>query len=598
MRPRRDGLTLLLVVAAGLTRAAPAIAHPTNGAGGSGLPPSSNAPSGLGPPAIPATGIPPEVLPPTPIGPFGLPNPLTPSNAVPSGIAAAPPGQAPYSLTLPSPGAGITTLQQYNPDVPAILIQPTVTVGEILTDNVYYTHSDRTAAAETTLAPGVSVSADTPRLRGVATAQVEGSLYTPTSDLDQIMADVYANGTGTVVPDHLFVDAASSISQASNLPGLGFINASQLPRTQQTQVYTNTISPYLRESYDGEVDTELRYRFGATNFGGNTSTLAPTLPTENNNLANGILNEGTLTVATGRNFERAVSRLTVDVSGFNSNSTSQNSQFSSYDDLQYQITPDIAALGRIGYQNIRYPFAPDATFAGPTWLVGGRLGLGGNYGFFSLEYGVQQGVYGFTGSALYQVTPTITVQASLVQGISSPAEFLQTSLANSTLSPNGAIVDQSLGLPTSFYLPGSGLSNTVYREHLFNAQITDSIGPNSYGIYGYYTNQTPLTPPTTGATKSAGASLSWTRDIRPNLNGTASVGYSNTSNAVSPITLTTVSSINTMSANLGVNYLFARALTGSLLYTFAYEPNGATVLSGHSGDVVVNALQLQLTKAF
>jgi len=596
--PRRDGLTLLLVVAAGLTRAAPAIAQPTNAGGTLGLAPNVNAPSGLEQPVTPASGTPPEILPPTPTGPFGLPNPLTPPNALPSGITAAPPAQAPYSLTLPSPGAGITTLQQYNPNAPAILIQPTATVGEILTDNVFYTHSDRTAAAETTLTPGVSISADTPRLQGVATAQVQGSLYTPTSSLDQIFADVYANGTLTVVPDHFFVDAASSISQASNLPGLGFVNASQLPRTQQTQVYTNTISPYLRESYDGEVDTELRYRFGATNFGGNTATTASILPTENNNLASGILNEGTLTVATGRNFQRAMSRLTVDVSGFNSNSTSQNSQFSSYDDLQYQITPDIAALGRIGYQNIRYPFAPAATFAGPTWLVGGRLGLGGNYGYVSLEYGVQQGVYGFTGSALYQVTPTITVQASLVQGINSPAEFLQTSLANSTLSPNGAIVDQSLGLPTNFYLPGSGLTNTVYREHLFNAQITDSIGPNSYGIYGYYTNQTPLTPPVTAPTKSAGANLSWTRDIRPNLNGTASVGYANTSNAVSPVTLTAVSSINTLSASLGVNYLFARALTGSLLYSFTYEPNGATVLSGRNGDVVVNSLQLQLTKAF
>ncbi|MGH7031563.1 MAG: hypothetical protein ACREE9_15390 [Stellaceae bacterium] len=598
MRQRHLGApTVLLLVAAGFARIAPAAAQPITGPAPAG-PPNGAALTSPSPSGAVAAVNPPDILPPAPTGPFGLPNPLAPPNALPNGITSAAPAQPPYSLALPSPGAGITTLQQYDPNAPAILISPTVSVGETLTDNVNYSASDRTAAAETRLIPGVSISADTPRLQGVMSAQVEGDAYIPTSNLDQIFANLYANGTGTIVPGYLFVDMQSSISQGSTLPGLGFINASQLPRNQQTQIYTNLISPYLRESYDGLVDTELRYRFGSTNFGGNTVTTAPTLTPAQGNLANGILNEGTFTAATGRDFTRGLSRLTIDASSFNSNSTSQNTQFSSYDDLQYQITPGIAALGRIGYQNLRYPFAPAASFAGPTWLVGGRLAVGPNYGYVSLEYGVQEGVYGFTGSALVQVTPTITATASLVQGISSPAQYLQTSLASSTLSPAGAIVDQNSGLPTSFYNPGLGLTNGVYRQHLFNAQITDTIGPNSYALYGYYSNQTSLTPPITTPTKSLGANLSWSRDIRPDLNGTAALGYANTANVFTPTTLTVVSGVNTYNAYLGLNYIFARALTGSVLYTLSYQPNGGAVLSGRSGDVVVNSLQLLLTKAF
>ena len=75
------------------------------------------------------------------------------------------------SLALPEPGAGITTLQLYDPNAPAILIQPYLSVGERFTDNVNFTHSDRIAAAETSLIPAVSISADTPRLRGVLSAQ-------------------------------------------------------------------------------------------------------------------------------------------------------------------------------------------------------------------------------------------------------------------------------------------------------------------------------------------------------------------------------------------------------------------------------------------
>ena len=227
-----------------------------------------------------------------------------------------------------------------------------------------------------------------------------------------------------------------------------------------------------------------------------------------------------------------MSRLTVVESDFNSNSTNRNTQFSSYNDLQYRITPDISALARIGYQNLQYPLSPLASFAGATWLAGGQLGLGPNYGYVSLEYGRQQGVYGFTGSANYRVTPTITVVASLVQGVSSPGQYLQGSLANATLDPYGSIVDQYSGLPTAFYSPGLGLTNGVYKQHLFNGQITDSIGPNRYSLYGYYTNQQSLTPPITAPTKSVGGYATWDRDIRPNLNGSASVGYATTTNAV------------------------------------------------------------------
>jgi hypothetical protein len=568
-------LALSFLVVAGLIRVIPAAAQPVT----------------------PTSGIAPDILPPVPSGPFGLPNPLAPPNALPNGIAPAAPQRAADSLALPAPGAGITTLQQYDPNAPAILIQPTVGVGATFYDNVNFTHSNRTAAAEASLFPGVSMSADTPRLQGVLSAQVSANAYTPTSNLDQVFANLFGNGTATIIPDRLFVDAQSAISQASALPGLGFVSPSLLPRTQQTQIYANSVSPYLRESFDGLVDSELRYTFGSTNFSGNTLATPTTLTPTATNLSSGILNEGSLIVATGQNFERALSRLTVIASDFNSNSTSQNTQFSSYNDLQYRITPDISALGRVGYQNLQYPFAPMASFAGATWLAGGRLGLGPNYGYISLEYGRQEGVYGFTGSAAFQLTPTISVVANLVQGISSPGQYVQSSLANATLSPNGSIVDQYSGLPTAFYSPGLGLTNGVYRQHLFNGQISDTIGPNSYSLYGYYDNQQSLTPPITAPTKSVGAYASWHRDIRPDLNGTASVGFSNTVNVVFVNNPTPINSINTLTANIGVNYLLARNLTGSVLYTLSYQPNGVQVASGR-GDIVANSLQFLFTKAF
>ncbi|HXC88899.1 MAG TPA: hypothetical protein VNV18_01935 [Stellaceae bacterium] len=572
----------MLVAVAAVERTTPAAAQLATGLAPAGTVPSGGAPS---------------ILPPPPSGPFGLPNPAAPPNALPSGplpISATPPTP---ELGLPAPGAGITTLQLYDPNAPAVLIQPYATIAEQLTDNVFYTSTNRTADAETRLIPGISISADTPRFRGVLTGTVEGDLYVPAKTLDQLTANLYANGTGTLVPNRLFVDVNSYITQASTLPGLGFISPSQLPSSEQALVFTNLVSPYLRQSFDGLLDTELRYRFGSTNFGGSTGITSTTSPLASN-LASGTLNEGTLTAATGEDFQRGLSRLTVDASSFNSNSTSQNTQFSAFDDLEYRIKPNISLLGRAGYQNLQYPFAPEATFAGPTWLAGGRLGSAADYGYVSLEYGRVEGVYGFTGSANYQITPTITFQANLAQGISSPAEFFQTSLAGSSLSPTGAIVDQYSGLPTAFYNPGVGLTNNVYRQHIYTFGLSDVIGVNSYSLFAFYNNEQSLIPPITPPTNSTGAAFTWTRDIRPDLNGTATLGYTKTTNVVTINTSTPVGNVTTLTANVGVNYSFARALTGSIYYSFAYEPNGAMVLSGRSGDIYINSLQLSLTKAF
>jgi hypothetical protein len=468
---------------------------------------------------------------------------------------------------------------------------------------VHTVHSPRDPAAWTNLAPGVSISADTPRLQGVLTGNLNTALYIPTSNLNQVYGSLYANGFGTVVPDALFINANALVTQSSNQPGFGFQNLSQVTPNQQTQVYSANVSPFLRKSFDGLVDSELRYTFGWTNFGGNT-TVATSPLANTSNLSSGISNEGTLIAATGQNFSRTLARLTIDASDFNSNSTNQNSQFNAFNDLEYRITPQIAALARAGYQNIQYPFSPAATFTGPTWLIGGAVGayaIGGygssGPGYLALQYGRQQGVYGFTGSAQYNITPTMLFTASLVQGVSGQAQYLQNTLASSSLDPFGSIVDAYTGLPTAFYNPGLGLTNNVYRQHLLNFGLTETIQRDRYSLYGTVSDQQSLTPPITAPTKSYGMNLGWYRDIKPDLNGYASLGYYNSSNVITTTSGTPIGSQNNVTASLGVNYSLAQNLTGSVLYNFSYQTNGATTTLRNS-NTVVNWLTFQLSKSF
>jgi len=598
-----------MLLTGGGTASVPAAAQTSEG----GAPSSSGAGAEAGPlgpgggivpsPAFPGTA--PETLPPPPTGGFGLPSPSAPPYSVNNQIPTL---TSPPTLRLQPYGGGVVPLQANDPTAPAILIQPRAFLGETFTDNVNYVHSPRTFAAVTQLGGGASASVDTPRLQAVATGQANGYVYLPgsNSSLNQIFGTLYGNGHGTIYPDLLYVDAQSSITQSTVLPGFGFQNLSNLPRNQQTQQFINTISPYLIKSFGPVVDTELRYTFGYWNYGGNTTVTSSPLVPGLNNLTSTTQNEGTFIAATGENFQKVVARFTADAAELNSSSVAQSTQVSAFNDLQYNFTPTIAALGRAGYQNQRYPGSPAATFAGATWLAGGRVGTVGpdRPAYVALQYGKQQGTYGFTGSSQVNITPSMVFSASLVQGVSGQGQLFASNLATSTLSPSGSIVNQSTGLPTSFFSPGLGLSNNVFRQHLFNAGLSDSLPPNYYSLFTFYNEQQSLSTNTSAPTKSLAINFTYTRDIRPDVSGYASIGFVNSVNSPTVIPGTTTvnfsqtTNFNTMNANLGLNYILARTLTASIIYSFSYQTTGTVVAGGRNGDVFANQLQLLLNKTF
>jgi len=606
-RRRRFGLAsglLSLIATAAVT---PAAAQT-----GEGSAPSSTGvgPSGASEPAAggaaiaPAfPGAAPQTLPPPPTGGFGLPSPTAPPYSVNNEIPTL---TSPSTLRL-TPYAGVVPLQAYDPTAPAVLIQPNLFLGETLTDNVNYLHSPRQFAAITQLGGGLSASVDTPRLQAVATGSANGYLYLPgkNASLNQVFGTLYANGHGTISPDLFYVDAQSSITQSTTVPGFGFQNLSNVPRNQQTQQFYNNLSPYLLYSFGPWADTMLRYTFSSWNYGGNT-VVTNSPPASSLNLSSTTVNEGTFIAVTGENLQKVIARFTADAAELNSVSAAQSTQVSAFNDIQYFFTPTVVALGRAGYQNLHYPNSPAATFAGPTWLAGGRLGTVGpdQPAYVALQYGRQQGQFGFTGSSQVNITPSIVFSANLVQGVSSQGQLFSSNLANSTLSPSGSIVNQSTGLPVAFTSPGLGLSNNVYRLHLFNAGLTDALPPNYYSLYGFYTEATSLTTTVNAPTKTLGATFVYTRDIRPDVSGYASIGLVNSTNSPTVIPGTTTvnfsqtTNFNTANATVGLNYVLARALTASIVYTFSYSTNGTVFAGGRNGDVFVNQLQLLLNKTF
>ena len=178
------GLTFFLLLLGGTIQPIPAAAQggpetlPAAGGGPAGGGSETPTVTGGAPavqPALPGGG--PDILPLVPGGGFGFPNALNPptatNNAAPPIAAVAP--TSPLGL---SPlGFGVVPLQANDPNAPAYLIRPYASIAETFTDNVHYAHSPRDAAAYTNLAPGVSFSADTPRLQAVLTGNLNTAFY-------------------------------------------------------------------------------------------------------------------------------------------------------------------------------------------------------------------------------------------------------------------------------------------------------------------------------------------------------------------------------------------------------------------------------------
>jgi hypothetical protein len=114
--------------------------------------------------------------------------------------------------------------------------------------------------------------------------------------------------------------------------------------------------------------------------------------------------------------------------------------------------------------------------------------------------------------------------------------------AGISVSVDTTIVDQYTAPTTASYSPGVGLTNNVYRQHLFNIGATDVIGPNSYSRYGFYDEQQSLSPPIIAPTKSLGIDFIHRHDIRPLLNRCASNSYANSVNSATVVNPTESSS--------------------------------------------------------
>jgi uncharacterized protein (PEP-CTERM system associated) len=139
-------------------------------------------------------------------------------------------------------------------------ITPTLGLRESYTDNMNLAPPDRARSEFTTeITPGIELSTDSPRLRLALSYALQKVAHTRQEDRTNQMLN--AGGHAEVLPDWLFLDARSSISQ-QNISAFG---PQQLDPAQVTgntgTVHSTSISPYLRHYFRGLATATLRYDY-------------------------------------------------------------------------------------------------------------------------------------------------------------------------------------------------------------------------------------------------------------------------------------------------------------------------------------------------
>jgi uncharacterized protein (PEP-CTERM system associated) len=482
------------------------------------------------------------------------------------GVGNPPPAAPPTRETgqnplLPPILPGAVPAQVGNDRAPAYIITPSIQVSTGFDDNARLT-SNRIADSVSELSPGIFVSADSPHLQGVLSSSLLYRKYAQTTDQDQFAATGFGYGLATISPGHLYVDGRASLVQVSPTGNGGFANPALGGLMNPETLLTTSVTPVWRESWGDLVETDLRYNHGSVSSVGALST------TSSSALDATETNQGTLTVAIGKGGGTLSSRLVLSGADIASESTAASDQVRGIAEVQYRINPEIALITRGGYENLRFPNA-GLTFIGPIATLGTRLDLTPTSAI-SIQYGREDGAWGFSGAVRQSLTPRTQLLLSFQRSLGSEQGQILNNLNASRMDSYGNIVDAETALPLALANPELSFDQTgVFRMERADAALEHEFETDSLRLFAFYENQVALSA-ASASSITRGVQLAWFRTMTPSLRGGVSLGYaSGAGNQLLSLGLNLTLNLR-QNVDAVLSYQFTDSLTGTSAASPAY----------------------------
>jgi uncharacterized protein (PEP-CTERM system associated) len=397
---------------------------------------------------------------------------------------------------------------------------PSLTVQQSYNDNIRATARNHTYDYITSVIPGLLLNVDTQLVQG--TVNYAPNLQYYWRNTDQNRTDQRFNGRllGTLVPDTLFLDLRGS-SAVSTLSGTTTSNT-QTTGTRDDRLTTTSysVSPYLVQRFGGFATAQLGYVFQSVNEdAASRQQLVNGVPV-NFNSQDFTSNEVYFSARSGEDFGRLAFLFNASAREYDGSGVLDGAYRNIVTlETRYAITPTIAVLGEVGYQDQEYNSTPRIVINEGIWAVGLRL-VPNEGDVVLLRYGHRDGFNSASVDANVGVGVRTRLFARYSDQLSTSAQRAGDLLATTTVDALGNPVDALTGAPVSQPFADSPLSaqGGVLRIKAGTVSLTQVWERDTFTLAATYEDRTPVAA-TTGSTAQGQTSLygtfSWARELGP-----------------------------------------------------------------------------------
>lgn len=519
--------------------------------------------------------------------PLGLPPSAailnTPTSGLGTGSATQQP--APTVAAVPPEGGQGTTERAWT-------FTPSVGLGELFNSNILQTESSPKPDFITAISPGLDIHGTTPRTEVNLQYHPTIELFARNSSQDSISQALAANGTATLVPDTLFINARGvgsvqpTAGGAGGLASFGALDAfgspaeSSFPSTSSSAAGTPAFSKQnTSQALSFSVTPYVEHRFGSTGTGklgltltqssittgGTTDAIPGTVTTGTQHALTG---EVTAQFQTGEDLGRVRDFVLLDASRSEGNgveSGAHNALATNW--LGYAVTRTFVPFAELGAEDLAYNTIQHTHIQDAVWELGAMLTPNPD-SQLSIGYGHRQGTDGFDARGYYALSARTRLTVDYTTGLTTDLQQLETQLGLADFDPSGNAVNSLTGAPLFL---GNGLlsvQGALFHTRTLSVTATTVLDRNAISLSLQHQAETVAGTSATGigvGQTGTTASATWTHDVSERTRVGFSGSYTLTSFETTPS-----HNESLWGGSAGITYLLSETLSSVARYVI-YE---------------------------
>ncbi|HEX8605887.1 MAG TPA: TIGR03016 family PEP-CTERM system-associated outer membrane protein [Pseudoduganella sp.] len=353
-------------------------------------------------------------------------------------------------------------------------VKPSVELRETWSDNPQLRSDDQKRSQFiTSVAPGLTVTNDTPRLQVSASYRLNAFAYSDKREPgnDRLNSTLNATARGNVIRDLLFFDASAGISQTP-VSAFGQVSDNPYSNSNRSEVRSYRVAPYMVHQFGAFATTELRYTHDLVD-----SDLAG-FPRSTSDTVN-------MSVNSGPSFQTLGWGLQLDRENLQDGIAPKAINSSALASLRYSLNRQFSLTGTGGYDKYDYEGMGEGT-KGASWSLGfsmepsartslrvsaGRRYYGNSY-FLAASHRSRNTVWSINYSDDVTTSRNNFLLPSTVDTAAMLSQMYQTNIPDA--AQRALFVDayiRALGLPRSLPNPVNYFSNRYTLQRQFNTSV-------------------------------------------------------------------------------------------------------------------------------